>query len=193
MDCYYCQKNEAVDHAVINPLTRQAEPTCRVCEYEFELLKADTKKFSPFSTVGKLLMAGSVLLLILVGWKAAILSFLVGIALTIFSVSAVGRRAGVRDRLAGQFAKENGLFSLFSDRPEAHEITWCKNCTHFRKIKGWEGWDGLYRRDTMPAHDCLPCRILPQTEEVWARFFAVPSGQKRLYPTDCPCFERQSR
>lgn len=64
------------------------------------------------------------------------------------------------------------------------KIAWCKNCIHFRKIRGWE--DTLWRLQTIPPDSRLPCQISDQTVEVWRSFASIDPSQRTLYPKDCP-------
>jgi hypothetical protein len=43
MKCFYCEKNEALNKQVTNPLTKEIHPTCPVCEYGFTLVGEDIK------------------------------------------------------------------------------------------------------------------------------------------------------
>jgi hypothetical protein len=81
------------------------------------------------------------------------------------------------------------LFPL-KDKDDVQQIRWCKNCAHLRKLEQYEDIiHGLWRSESRPQNGDLPCSILPETSEVWERYFLSKPESRTLYPKDCPFFE----
>lgn len=79
------------------------------------------------------------------------------------------------------------------DKVDVQQIMWCKNCAHFRKLEQYEDIiDGLWRSKSRPQNGDLPCSILPETSEVWERYFLSTPESRPLYPKDCPFFKRRA-
>lgn len=114
MNCYYCQKNAALDKEIINPHTKEIHPTCAVCEYSFELLRKDLKKYKILKGLGNLSLLISIIGLIVYGWLIAMLCIIVGLGLKFLFHIMVGNNASTREKLEGQFADGKGLFSFHS-------------------------------------------------------------------------------
>lgn len=67
------------------------------------------------------------------------------------------------------------------------KIEWCKNCSHFRKVRKWEdSRDGLWSLGEVPSTNLLPCSISEQTSDVWQDYFDLPREERSLYPKHCP-------
>lgn len=110
MQCYYCEKNPAVDLQFINPLTKEIHPTCAACLLDFELLEEDKKKFATLGKIGKPLLLASILCFAFVGWKIGLATLALGLVLSIYPTIAVGNRSTARFKKVAAFAKENGLY-----------------------------------------------------------------------------------
>ena len=61
MDCYYCKMNKALESEVVNSHHGEIHPTCAVCEYDFELMRADEKRFQLVLYLSMLLFLSSVI------------------------------------------------------------------------------------------------------------------------------------
>jgi len=84
------------------------------------------------------------------------------------------------------------LFPLrHSSSPET--LSWCRTCAHHRKSKEYEDpINGLWRSESMPRSDNLPCRIPLETADTWRAYFATPQGARTLFPKGCPSFESRA-
>lgn len=125
MICYYCQKNEATNFNYVNPHTKETHPTCPVCEYSFELLIKDQKKFKLIKTIGNLLLFFSLIGFFTYGWKVGALCIILGIVLKLafYVILGAERILEKRERLEGQFAEEHSLFSFHSTKCINEEAT----------------------------------------------------------------------
>jgi hypothetical protein len=101
-----------------------------------------------------------------------------GLATAVIGVATVMITDSKKKALLTQREKREGRWV------DRSKIAWCKNCIHFRKIRGWE--DTLWRMQTIPADSRLPCQIADQTRDVWQAYANLDSGQRTLYPKDCP-------
>jgi hypothetical protein len=73
------------------------------------------------------------------------------------------------------------------------KIQWCKNCRHYRKIKGWEdSANGLWSRESIPEQGNLPCRIIQETMDIWHAYYSLERNHRTLYPKECPKIEMNS-
>lgn len=73
------------------------------------------------------------------------------------------------------------------------QIEWCGNCKHHRRSKEFEDHvKGLWRADSIPPRDKLPCNIILETTGVWERHFELQPNSRTLFPKNCPFFEKRA-
>lgn len=189
MICYYCQKNEAKNFSYVNPYTKETHPTCPVCEYEFELLIKDKKKFKLIKIIGNLLFFAGLIGFFSYGWEVGTSCIILGIVFNVAFYGVLGseRVRGKRERLDAQFAKEHGLFSFHSTKyVDPSKIRWCKTCKHYRKVRRYEkSLVGLWTSEKMISDSDIPCKILDEVRDVWESYYALPRRKRFLFPKDC--------
>jgi hypothetical protein len=189
VQCFYCEKNEALDKRIVNPMTNEVQPTCSVCEFLFDTRRMEREKYRALRIAGNLL-----LLLGVVGWLVSpwITAISVALALGIKVLHARQRSifSAQRRALEADFAEERGLHSFQLLAREAEKLPFCSRCMHFRKVKNWYGFPGLSSGD-LPDLSLVPCKVAKDTEDVWQRYFQQPREERRLYPTDCPRFDKR--
>ena len=84
------------------------------------------------------------------------------------------------------------LFPQASSSP-AKDIRWCRTCRHHRKVPEYENtMTGLWRKESMPRSDKLPCKIVLETSQAWEAYYETEPKSRALFPGDCPFFERQA-
>lgn len=113
MECYYCRMNEALEKEVVNPHHGEIHPTCAVCEYDFELMRADEKRFQVIRYLSTLSFFGSVIGFFY-RWQVGVLCIIIGIILKFVYHALIGSRCDKRNIMIGIFAKEKGLKSFFN-------------------------------------------------------------------------------
>jgi hypothetical protein len=85
------------------------------------------------------------------------------------------------------------LFPM-KDKVDTKSIAWCRNCKHFRKLKGYEDLiRGEWRATTMPPSDRLPCTATELTASTWAGYYALDPPKRTLFPNDCAYFTPKGR
>jgi len=86
----------------------------------------------------------------------------------------------------------NLLFPLrHSSSPET--VNCCRTCAHYRKSEEYEDlMNGLWRSESMPRSDKLPCSIPLETADTWQAYFATPQGARTPFPNGCPSFETRA-
>jgi len=112
MVCRYCKDNDAVDHEVINPHTKEVNPTCPVCEYGFKLLEVDDKKYSWLNQYGNYTVFWGVVALPFGKFIMGGTFIFVGLSMKFLKVYFIGRNSDARFYAQRQFAKEHGLKAL---------------------------------------------------------------------------------
>jgi hypothetical protein len=76
------------------------------------------------------------------------------------------------------------------DKTDAQKIEWCRNCSHYRRSKEYEDISrGLWRLDSMPSSDKLPCNIVLEASPTWKHHFETPPKNRTLFPNNCTLFE----
>lgn len=84
------------------------------------------------------------------------------------------------------------LFPL-KETTEAQNIQWCRTCKHYRKSKEYEDtFKGLWRSESMPRSDKLPCNISLETANVWQLYFSLEPDSRALFPKDCSFYEKKA-
>lgn len=84
------------------------------------------------------------------------------------------------------------LFPLKSETP-AKNINWCRTCKHHRKVSEYEDtMKGLWREESMPRSDKLPCKIVLETSQVWEAYYETEPKSRALFPKNCPQYEHQA-
>lgn len=84
------------------------------------------------------------------------------------------------------------LFPLKSESL-AEDIHWCRTCKHHRKVEEYEDtMKGLWREESMPRSDKLPCKIVLETSPVWEDYYDTEPKSRTLFPKDCLFYERQA-
>jgi hypothetical protein len=120
---------------------------------------------------GILLIITALILCLTWNWSYGLVIAVVGVATVIF-VSA----------------KQKALLTQRAKREDnwvdVTKIQWCKNCIHFRNVRGWE--DEGWRLQTISTETRLPCQIVDWTTEVWQSYAALETGKRALYPKGCP-------
>lgn len=193
MKCFYCKMNDALDYQVVNPVTKAVHPTCVVCEYAFDLIKKDMRRFQFLRPIGNLALLVSIISLLFYGWKLASVLLFGGITLKLMRLALIGCGTDKRNVLEGQFAKSHNLFSDHTDQTPQRQIRWCKNCFYFRKVGGWDkADDGIWTSCGMINTRQIPCKIASETVEVWTHYFELPREQRTLYPKECPRLEMRT-
>jgi hypothetical protein len=190
--CFYCNLNPAQNKKIIHPpIHKQVHPTCSVCEYRHILFENDKKKYALIRIFGKVLMLVSLISLIPYGWKISLPIFIIGIVVWFLFAELVSKREINRRQLEFEFAKKNELKTIIKQYPVAVDpksFKWCKNCSHLRNKKDWEGFSSVRRDDTFPDDNMIPCMILSDTRSVWVDYFELPKGKRTLYPNDCQSY-----
>jgi hypothetical protein len=101
-----------------------------------------------------------------------------GLLIAIASVAVVVITDTKKKALLTQREKREGRWV------DRSKIEWCKNCIHFRKIRGWE--DRQWQLETIPDDSRLPCKISGQTTKVWHEYAKIAPSQRTMYPKQCP-------
>jgi len=85
------------------------------------------------------------------------------------------------------------LFPL-KEASDVQAINWCRTCKHHRKVQEYEDISnkGLWRSETMPSSDKLPCNIALETGNVWKQYFSSMPVSRALFPKHCPVFEKRA-
>ncbi len=78
--------------------------------------------------------------------------------------------------------KTEALESMSYINPK--KILWCKTCKHFEKIKNYE--EKLSLSEKIIKDSEIPCKILNKTRILWIDYFQTESGERALYPKNCP-------
>lgn len=107
-----------------------------------------------------------------------------GLLLAALSVAVVMITDTKKKALLTQREKREGRWV------DRSKIEWCKNCIHFRRIRGWE--DRLWQLETIPADAQLPCKISAQTAEVWQEYARLDPSERTMYPKQCPHMKMNS-
>jgi len=111
---------------------------------------------------------------IVVNWQVG-LTF-IALAILNFLLSSV-----LLQRYIDKREKELGTFI------DVKKIRWCKTCRYYKKVKGYENIALL--SDDMIELDMIPCKIAADTQSVWEIHFHKETGDRTLYPKDCPKWE----
>jgi hypothetical protein len=78
------------------------------------------------------------------------------------------------------------------DKTDVQKIEWCRNCSHYRRSKEYEDTGrGLWRLNSMPSSDKLPCSIVLEASATWKHHFETPPKNRTLFPDNCTLFERR--
>jgi hypothetical protein len=112
-ECYYCQKNEALEYRVENPNTKEYHPTCAVCEYSFQLLKADREKYNLVKTSGNIIVIIGILTFFFKPWYYGIALILIGLSAKFSYHILVGNQADLRHEKEAEFAEKHGLYARY--------------------------------------------------------------------------------
>lgn len=84
------------------------------------------------------------------------------------------------------------LLPLKDKTAVANDVAWCRNCKHYRKAKEYEDiMTGLWRSESVPRSDKLPCAIPLEAADTWKRYYSFKPSQRALFPKDCSLFERR--
>ena len=80
-----------------------------------------------------------------------------------------------------------------ASRSSVKDIRWCRTCKHYRKVPEYEDtMKGLWKKESMPRSDKLPCKIALETSQVWEAYYETEPKSRALFPKDCPFFEKQA-
>ena len=114
MQCFYCELNEAVDESIVSPITNEVQPTCALCEFEFETARMERERYGFIRLVSNLLLLAAALSLLFLGWFAALslLAFSFVLKWLRHRVSQGFRNSRRQEKV--RFAEEHGLASLFT-------------------------------------------------------------------------------
>ena len=70
------------------------------------------------------------------------------------------------------------------------EIRYCKNCRYYRHSPEYENIiDGLWRAESLPPLNALPCKIVEKSVPVWEEYFEMTMNSRAMFPRMCPLFE----
>lgn len=82
---------------------------------------------------------------------------------------------------------------MFPLEDHSKEIRWCRNCRQYKKSKEYEEiMHGLWRSESMPRSDKLPCKIVLEISDTWKHHFENEPRSRGLFPKDCPSFEKRA-
>ena len=115
---------------------------------------------------------------------------------------AFGLLVGIIYFVRESFAKPQPPARASSDIPDTldkgedpKDIHWCCNCKHYRKVAEYEDiWKGLWREQSAPSREKIPCKIVLKTFEVWNAYYDKTDPKDRtLFPKGCSFFEKQAQ
>lgn len=82
------------------------------------------------------------------------------------------------------------LFPI-KNKVSVNDINWCRTCKHHRKVSEYENtMTGLWREESIPRSDKLPCKIVLETSKVWEAFYETDSKSRSLFPKNCTHYEK---
>ncbi|MEX2578422.1 MAG: hypothetical protein WD342_05125 [Verrucomicrobiales bacterium] len=110
--------------------------------------------------------------------------WLFGLLLAVISIAVVMVTNTKKNALLTEREKREGRWV------DRSKIEWCKNCIHFRRIRGWE--DNLWQLEALPTDGRLPCKIFDQTTEVWQSYASLDPKQRTMYPKQCSYLKMKS-
>jgi len=75
---------------------------------------------------------------------------------------------------------------------DPQKIQWCKTCKYFKKNKKYEETiNGLWRNETMPNKELIPCKEFDKTKEIWENYYNLNQSERTLYPKNCNFWKKR--
>ncbi len=109
-------------------------------------------------------------------WKISLSGVVLSIVIAILSES-------IRKSTITRREKREGAYV------DTKKIEWCRTCKYLKKVKGYE--DDLWQSDQISDNDKIPCKIYPETKDVWTDYFNKPKEERTLYPKNCPKWSKK--
>jgi len=176
--CFYCKDVDRVA-SFRNPYTNEIHLTCAACRLEFTAYQKERFFFSKVALIWIPIFILASLVFIFFNWWLGLCLLAIGVLLEVIAVKA-----------QSYFIKKWNIACGTYVDPK--QITWCKTCLHFRKVKGFDNtMNGIWKSENMPEPERLPCNILNDSMETWRSFFSLDTSKRTLYPNNCPKWEKR--
>jgi hypothetical protein len=113
----------------------------------------------------------SIISFLFLDWKISFAGIVISIVIAILSETIKKQSLKREEKREGSYV-------------DTSKIKWCKTCKQFKKVKDYE--DNLWQLEKITDTYKIPCKIYPQTKDVWSAYFKKQKEKRTLYPKNCP-------